>query len=666
MCGIAGIISFSGKHPDLAHLVSGMTQAIRHRGPDGEGFLLASANSVICAGGKDTPGDIFESRFPWSPSSHIDTLQENFNVALGHRRLSIIDLSPAGHQPMCDKEERYWLVYNGEIYNYLEVREELKKLGHNFISGTDTEVILNAYRQWGDECVLRFNGMWAFVIYDRKENKLFGSRDRFGVKPFYYYSDDHVFAFASEQKALVKQPFVTTGINDKAVVDFFVKSEIEYEEEGMFRNIIELFPSHSFTLDIATGKLTKWKYYTLPFSTVYERYNEEKLKEATENVRELLVNAVALRLRSDVTVGSCLSGGIDSSTIAGIINYLLGQDKNIHIGDRLKVFTASFNEQDIDESKWARHVADLTGADWKQTFPSSSDLLNDLRDLIYCQDVPIWSTSTYAQYRVMQLARQNGVTVVLDGQGGDELFAGYDPYYIPFWKEMAVNEGRNAALAEMKAYRPLSQSIRFTVKQTLKHRLLPQLSIGIQKKLQRSWFEEMQYLDRDLLNRHEESLSYTRQEDSSLNASLYNEFYNTRLKGYLKCEDRCSMWHSVESRTPFADDHRLIEYVFNLSPVYKIHNGINKFILRKAAAPFAPPQVLERRDKMGYVTPTRKWISEIRHELKPLFDETLKDHFDIKKLNRDFDKLFDQPQLPDNGRIFKFISFAVWKKVFFN
>ena len=664
MCGIAGIISFSGKH-DLPRLVSGMTKVIRHRGPDGEGFLLVSDDAVVCAGGDDTPKDIFESRFPWSPAAHADKLEGNFKVALGHRRLSIIDLSPAGHQPMCDADKRYWLTYNGEIYNYIEVREELKKLGHHFITGTDTEVIINAYKQWGEECVLRFNGMWGFVLYDRKENKLFGSRDRFGVKPFYYFKDKDVFAFASEQKALVKQSFVKTGINDKAVVDFFVKSEIEYEEEGMFKNIIELFPSHSFTLDIETGSLRKWKYYSLPFSTKYEKYNEAKLNEATEQVRELLVNAVALRLRSDVTVGSCLSGGVDSSTIVGIINHLLAKDKSIHIGDRLKVFTASFREQSIDESKWAKHVVDRTGADWKQAFPSSSELLKDLRDLIYCQDVPIWSTSTYAQYRVMQLARQNGVTVVLDGQGGDELFAGYDPYYLPFWKEMSANEGRTAALKEMKAFRPLSQSIPFNIKQNLKHRLLPKLGAGIQKKLQHTYFEELQYLDDELLSAHKESFSFPEMESSSLNAALHSEFYNTRLKGYLKCEDRCSMWHSVESRTPFADDHQLIEYVFGLPPVYKIHDGINKFILRKAAAPFAPAQVLERKDKMGYVTPTRKWISEMRNELRPLFDETLKDYFDTSRINKDFDKLFDRPHLPDNGRIFKFISFATWKKAFF-
>jgi asparagine synthase (glutamine-hydrolysing) len=664
MCGIAGIIKLK-QHPlHLPAAIKAMTDTIRHRGPDGEGFLFSSADTDTCAGDKDTPADIFNSRYPWSPTVSTSNVNTDPHIALGHRRLSIIDLSPAGHQPMCSSEKDLWITFNGEIYNYIEVREELKKLGHTFITATDTEVILAAYKQWGYECVLRFNGMWALVIYDKKKNILFGSRDRFGVKPFYYYKDEHLFAFASEQKALVKQPFVRTGINDKAVVDFFVKSEIEYEEESLFKNIIELFPSHSFTLDLQSAELNKWKYYTLPVNELFEAYDEKKLQQAAEKVRELLVNAIALRLRSDVTVGSCLSGGIDSSVIVGIIDHLLSKDNSIHVGDRLKVFTASFSDKLIDESKWAAQVVENTGADWKRTFPTSAELLQDAEQMIYSQDVPIWSTSTYAQHRVMRLARENKVTVVLDGQGGDELFAGYPPYYLAYWKEMAANEGKRSLYNELRAYAPLSKSVPFYLKASAKQRMLPRLSSGMQGRLQKMWFEELGYLDAGLLQQHSERITFPSSESRSLNGMLYSEFYNTRLKGYLKCEDRCSMWHSVESRTPFADDHHLVEYAFSLPAVMKIHEGINKHVLREAARPFVPQSILSRRDKMGYVTPTRQWISEIRHELRPLFTESLKDYIDVKKLLKDFDKLFDQPALPDNGRIFKFISFALWKKTF--
>jgi asparagine synthase (glutamine-hydrolysing) len=667
MCGIAGIVKLRPHDLHLPAAAKAMTDSIRHRGPDGEGFLFSSAQSDICAGDNDTPADIFNSRYPWSPTTHTGNVSNEPYIALGHRRLSIIDLSPAGHQPMCDASKKLWIVFNGEIYNYIEVREELKLLGHQFITGTDTEVIITAYRQWGTECVLRFNGMWAFVLYDKEKNILFGSRDRFGVKPFYYYKDKNIFAFASEQKALVKQSFVSTSINDKAVVDFFVKSEIEYEEEGMFTNVIELFPSYSFTLDLSSGALKKWKYYTLSYNDKFEAYDERRTQQAAEQVKELLENAIALRLRSDVTVGSCLSGGIDSSAIVGIVNHLLTKNSNINIGERLKVFTASFSDKLIDESKWAAQVAEATGADWKRTFPDSKELLEDIGQLIYSQDVPIWSTSTYAQHRVMKLAKQSGVTVVLDGQGGDELFAGYPPYYLSYWKELAAHQGNRSLLKELRMYAPLSSSVPFYLKASLKYNLLPRLSRGMQNRLQKLWFAELGYLDNDLLSRNSESVTFAPQPTAgSLNGILYNEFYNTRLKGYLKCEDRCSMWHSVESRTPFADDHPLIEYAFTLPGVMKIHNGTNKYVLREAVRPFVPGNILARKDKMGYVTPTRKWISETRNELRPLFDESLKGYIDTKKLLRDFDKLFDRPHLPDNGRIFKFISFALWKKAFFS
>lgn len=666
MCGIAGIVKLKPNSLHLPSAIKAMTDVIRHRGPDGEGFFFASEQGMDCAGGNDTPHVIFESRFPWSPKLRTESIAADHTLAFGHRRLSIIDLSSAGHQPMCDSAGQLWITYNGEIYNYIEIREELRSLGHSFITGTDTEVIINAYREWGTECVLRFNGMWSFVIYDRSKKLLFGSRDRFGVKPFYYYNDGSIFAFASEQKALVKQPFISTAINDKAVVDFFIKSEIEYEEEGMFRNILELFPSHSFELQLNNNQFRKWKYYTLHVNETFEPFDEKRLEKETERVRELLVNAVGIRLRSDVTVGSCLSGGIDSSSIVGITSSLFSNSAD-HSGGRLKVFTASFNDEKVDESKWAAQVVDRTGADWKRTFPSSAELLKDLSDLIYCQDVPIWSTSTYAQYRVMKLAKENGVTVVLDGQGGDELFAGYDPYYLSYWQQLSANSGKRSLLKEMASFAPLGRSVPFYIKQMLRQQLLPSLPTGMQNRLQKLYFDEVNYLDKDLLWREKSSVTFSRPAGmGSLNGMLYNEFYNTRLKGYLKCEDRCSMWHSVESRTPFADDHDLIEHAFSVPGAFKIHNGINKFILREAVKPFIPQAIAARRDKMGYVTPTRKWISEIRNEIRPLLDDSLKGYIDTMKLHKDFDKLFNQPDLPDNGRIFKFISFALWKKNFFH
>ena len=310
MCGIAGIVKLNNSPFHLPENIRLMTQTISHRGPDDEGFMFCSNEKVITAGSDVTPKDSWTAGYKYSPQKNISELNTDFHLAFGHRRLSIIDLSPAGHQPMCSNDGDLWITFNGELYNYIELREELKIKGHHFSTQTDTEVILNAYREWGNDCLSRFNGMWAFVIYDKNKKELFGSRDRFGVKPFYYYRDADVLAFASEQKALVKLPFVKTGINPKAVFDYFVKNEIELEEEGMFKNILELFPSHAFRFDLRTNEWKSWKYYSLKINVSNEVFDPAKLPEITEHTRQLLVNAVALRLRSDVPVGSCLSGGL--------------------------------------------------------------------------------------------------------------------------------------------------------------------------------------------------------------------------------------------------------------------------------------------------------------------------------------------------------------------
>ncbi|MDQ3110730.1 MAG: asparagine synthase (glutamine-hydrolyzing), partial [Bacteroidota bacterium] len=573
-----------------------------------------------------------------------------------------------GHQPLCTKDESLWITFNGEIYNHIELRAELENLGHSFFTHTDTEVILAAYKQWGKDCLHRFNGMWAFVIWDKKANILFGSRDRFGVKPFYYYKDEEIFAFASEQKALLKNTFVKTSINSAAVADYFVAGEIEYGEESFFKNIIELFPGCAFEIQLHSGEFKKHTWYSLPEKEDKADFSEAQYKRYIEQTRELLVNAIRIRLRADVPVGSCLSGGIDSSTIVGIIGDLVSKNVSpsqasantkINIGDKLKLFTAVFDEANIDERKWAAEMVQRTGAEWHTVQPKPEEFVRDIKELMYCQDVPIWSTSTYAQFRVMKLVHETGIRVVLDGQGGDELFAGYFPYYIPFWKELRNNGESTRRKSEMKAFG--GDATKFRIREMLKQQTIPSLPLKMQMSIQRNYFPDMNYLDDNLVS---EFISNRKQKQfpKTLNEALRSEFVNTRLKGYLKCEDRCSMWHSVESRTPFSEDHELIEAVFQMPGMMKIRNGVTKYILREAASPFIPDSIKNRRDKMGYATPNNKWISELKDQLRPYFEQDLSGFIDKKKLLLDYDDFFSIENKPENGRVFKFMAFAVWKQ----
>jgi asparagine synthase (glutamine-hydrolysing) len=662
MCGISGILKLNGSSVELLDAARKMNATLRHRGPDGEGLLLVDdSGNIITAFTEDTPNEIYTAAFPHSPKTAASQITSASKFVLAHRRLAIQDLSPAGHQPLCSQDESVWITFNGEIYNHIELRSELESFGHRFFTHTDTEIILAAYLQWGKECLHRFNGMWAFVIWDKKKNILFGSRDRFGVKPFYYYKDKEIFAFASEQKALLKNPLVKAAINNAAVADYFVAGEIEYGEESFFKNIIELFPGCAFEIQLQDGEFKTYTWYTLPEKEDKAEFTESQYKQYIEQTRELLVNAIRLRLRADVPVGSCLSGGIDSSAIVGIIGDLVSKNEKVNIGDKLKLFTAVFDEANIDERKWAAEMVERTGAEWHTVKPKPEDFVTDIKELLYCQDVPIWSTSTYAQFRVMRLVKETGIRVVLDGQGGDELFAGYFPYYIPFWSELKNSGEAARRRTEIGAYG--EGALKYRLREILKQRTIPSLPVKMQMNIQRNYFPDINYLDDGLIA---EFISNHKQKPiaNTLNAALRAEFINTRLKGYLKCEDRCSMWHSVESRTPFSEDHQLIEAVFKMPGMMKIRNGVTKYILREAAAPFIPDTIKNRRDKMGYATPNNKWITELKSELRPYFEQDFSGIIDKKKLLRDYDSFFNIENKPENGRIFKFMAFAVWKQAF--
>jgi asparagine synthase (glutamine-hydrolysing) len=660
MCGIGGIVRFNKQVNDIKSSAILLNKLIAHRGPDGEGYLLHHQQKTTTAFGNDTPQSCIHNQLDYASQININEANEAYDMVLLHRRLSIIDLNASGHQPMCIDEGNLWITFNGEIYNYIEIRKELQDKGCIFKSESDTEVVLFAYKVWGKKCLQKFNGMWAFVIFDKTKNILFGARDLFGVKPFYYYKDKDVFAFASEQKALVKMPFIQTGIRQEAVYDYFVKGEIEYETLSFFKHINELFPAHSFELHVNTGNFNTDRYYVLETNARYESYDEEKFIVAKDRVAELLNNAIKLRLRADVSVGACLSGGIDSSAIVSLMDNLNNESG---VKEKINLFTASFNDITVDESPFAARVAEQTNSAFYRVFPNSDELISDLENLIYCQDVPIWSTSTYAQYRVMQKAKETGVKVVLDGQGGDELFGGYHSYMYNYWAEILKQFKLGKLHSEMKGFLPWHLRYSFFAKQHLRFSTIRRLPAFVQYQINRNYFGDLYYFNSQFLNENKNRLQ-SEPVPKNLNKMLVQEFTNTRLKAYLKCEDRCSMWHSVESRTPFADDINLIEFAFQLPSSYKIKNGVNKHILRESMRGVVPDIILNRKDKMGFATPNSQWIKNTKDAVRPYFDDSLKDYFDMHKIDRDFDQMFSNNLGHDDTRTFKFIAFAVWKKVF--
>ena len=392
MCGIVGIWHLN-KEPVSLRLLQQMTDCIKHRGPDDEGHFV------------------------------------NNNLGLGSRRLSIIDLSPAGHMPMPNEDKTVWITYNGEVYNYRELSEPLKARGHQFRSKTDTEVVLHAYETYGPNCLNYFNGMWSFAIWDQNQQKLFCAIDRFGIKPFHYYFDGQIFVFGSEIKSVLLHPNVPKQVDDQTVYDYLALRHINHNDQTFFAGIKRLPPAHYLTLD-TSGHVSINRWWDVDFET--EPVSIDK-QEAIEKFTHLFQDSVRLRLRSDVPIGTCLSGGLDSSSIVTVANQLIfGDNHTIDsklVGAQQKTFSACYDDTRFDERPFIDAVIDKTGAEKNYVFPDGYEAFwTDMSDFIWHLEEPFGSTRMYAQWSVMRLAAQRGIKVVLDGQGGDELLAGYAKY----------------------------------------------------------------------------------------------------------------------------------------------------------------------------------------------------------------------------------------------
>jgi len=619
MCGIAGIYSLDGsRNPEYAKYVTRMLDSLRHRGPDDEGYL--AADSV------KKEGFLLTGRESRVEGVRIEDFKKPADLFFGHRRLSIIDLSPAAHQPMCNENGQVWIAYNGEIYNYLEIRKELECLTHHFKSHSDTEVILHAYEQWGTDCLTRFNGMWSFAIVDLRTNRIFCSRDRMGVKPFYYTYDGKRFCFASEIKAIFKVNGFLAWPNEQMIADYLFLGLLDHTEETLFKGVYQLKPGEYLLIE--GNRLIIRSYWDIePRDICLSREDTY-----AEQFHELLEDSVRLRLRSDVPIGTCLSGGLDSSSIVCLANRLMFEDKVIDpklVGERQKVFSSCFKDHIYDERKYIEWIVRQTGAEKNYVFPRGEDFQNDLPRLIWHQDEPFGSTGIYAQWEVMKLAKKCGVTVLLDGQGGDELLGGYLPTFYYLFREQFQRRMWRRLFKELRGfirYHPTE----FT--NMLSHRLNPRLRNVVGRKI--DWAHDA--FQKKFLR----SIAQPSKFRTGLDNYLYQCFRSTTLPRLLHYEDRSSMAFSVEARLPFLD-FRLVEYIFSLPSDQKIREGITKVILRKAMEGILPEPIRNRHDKMGFVTPDDVWFRTVLKDKihKVLSSKSFSDrgYFVVEKVQETFE-----------------------------
>lgn len=610
MCGIAGVVDF--KNQQASRHIATMTDTIRHRGPDDEGFALFQKDTFQSARGKDTPSELHHL-------PDIATLK-NYPaiVALAHRRLSILDLSPAGHGPLASADEQIWITYNGEVYNYLELRAELETLGHAFQSGTDTEVIVAAYRQWGTACMERFNGMFSFGLWDRANNRLFCVRDRFGVKPFYYYFKDGYFAFASEIKALVANPEIPSCTNDEKIYNYLVNGAIVSDENTFFQDIQQLPGSHALTIE-ADGTFKLWRYYDFDYQT---HFTGKNYPEQVEAFRDLLTDSIRLRLRSDVAVGTSLSGGLDSSSVVTLANHLLEHEQGINravIGNQQRVFCAVYDGEKFDEKQYMDAVIEQTGAAPHFTRPTAQKLWEQLPRLLWHQDEPFNSTAIFAQYCVMELTRQNNVTVLLDGQGGDEVLGGYHFYY-GYYLANALRAGKlNRFIRELQGAREIANARWLPTLAITGYNLAPKPLQNLGWKLGGANMQSNKPIAPELIASDFRGTSQIKHNAyPTLAQKLYDDVWHTNLPALLRYEDRNSMAFSIEARVPFLD-YRLVEFAFSMSADAHIRDGWTKIVLRDAMKGKLPEKIRLRRDKEGYTTPQSRWLTELTPQINTMF-----------------------------------------------
>ncbi len=637
MCGIAGIILKQKSDLNIPETVLKLSRAIKHRGPDGEGVITISPTQITSYKTDHSPS-FSNTLSNYIPKQNLNLSENNCTAAFAHRRLSIIDLSEAGHQPMCCKDAKIWITFNGEIYNYIELKEELKNKGYGFVSETDTEVVLNAYKHWGKNCVEKFNGMWAFCIYDSANQIYFASRDRLGVKPFYYLNNQSFLAFSSEQKAFIKSRLIKPQINEKALHHYLINDTLEFETANFFKEVYELWPGTNLIYNAATNELKTERYYNLNenVNLVNDTLSDEEL---TQRIKEKLTHAVKIRLRSDVEVGSCLSGGIDSSALVGLITEAVNKP--------VFAFTSVYKHGATNEEKFAESVSKKNNSKHFKTYPDLNGFEKDFENLIYALDAPIWDSSTYSQFRVMQLAAENKIKVVLDGQGADELFAGYHHHYLAQWKQIKKEQGLFSAIAEAnKSSNTISSPLKFWIKQELKN------TFPFLQKNRNSFFKS------DFVSSFETIPSNKLY--SNVNKQLLDDVGYKRLKSFLRCEDRCGMWHGVESRTPFSDDIELINLLFSFNGKRKIKNGVSKYFLREASKHVLPAEIYNRKDKVGFETPMNEWLGKLSPQI---FESLNANDFPYLNLNN-FKSAYNANNLMHNKLLLKLHVLNTWKKVF--
>ena len=638
MCGIVGLIS---KTPlKLSNNLYSANQQMYRRGPDDEGYVFFDQNSIYPAYGKDTPLDFFIDELEYYPQYSIEQLSNHqFKVGLGHRRLSIVDLTSHGHQPMSIMNQRYWIVFNGEIYNFREIKDELITYGYSFASNSDTEVILYSYLHWGRECLQKFNGMFAFAIYDQVTDEMFLARDRVGIKPLYYTIQNNVFIFASDIKTIIASELYHTELDEEGLYHNFSFS-MTPRPKTMFKNIRALEQGHFMILNCKELSFTIDEYWDIPTN---RQNNNMKEEDAIELLEEELKKAIEYRLIADVNVGTFMSGGIDSTTISAMASQL-------HPG--IKAFTLGFDKSFslYDEIEEAKATAKMYDMEHIVSFLDADVILDNIENMVLAYEEPYFHLA--ANYAISEIVKNNDVKVVLNGLGGDELFSGYSFYgRMNQWKKLS----KFSCLEQLIP--PCSSKLR-TAKKLLSAKDIYQyyaLSYSTLSDSEKSkLFKHCYHSIDQIAKRYKKESKEFANDFEILNYLDIKSYIGNH---HVHRTDQFTMHFSIEGRFPFLD-HNLIEAAFTIPSKYKYNNGIPKYVLRKVAEKYIAPECLSMTKK-GFGLPLEYWFN---NQLKELVESSVTSLKKRDILNtRGIEKLMSKGTISQKWHL---VMFELWYQKF--
>ncbi|GAA1315317.1 asparagine synthase (glutamine-hydrolyzing) [Brachybacterium tyrofermentans] len=621
MCGISGSYGFGA---DTEGIARRMNSALAHRGPDGEGLFVDG------------------------------------ETGLAHRRLSIIDVA-GGAQPMTTADGRYTIVYNGETYNYLPLRAELEELGHTFRTDSDTEVLLEAHAEWGTAAYDRFNGMFAFAIHDAQTGTVTVARDHFGIKPLYYWIDESAegaggrpqVLFGSEIRALLAAQRFDAAPDDRAVYRYLKFRVQDDDSQTFFRGVRRLMAGEVLEISADGTSVTSFTRLQEELREIAERPSRPYSQEVVDEYRERFQESVRLRLQSEVPVGTSLSGGLDSSAVAAVIARHLReqpQDENFSaVGSRQNTFSAVFPNSSNDEEAYVdKLLSDNAGQiTAHKIHPQPDAFLEDLRDFVRTQEEPIISTGPYAQYAVMREASQH-VTVLLDGQGADEMMAGYNPYFYVYLRQLRRQKRFKELASEIVGSRDILRKLART-------KYSGRTSVPIEALLNSGFVSE-----------HSSEKVTSVQDD--IKERLLEDTFRSSLPSLLRYEDKNTMRFSIEGRVPFVDKE-LLKFLFSLDESAIIHDGWNKRILREAMDGILPDMISKRRNKIGFTTPEGEWFRTIAPELMDIFASesfASRPYFDAPSVVALFEDYIANPGNHGTMMFWRLLNVELWMRTFFD